>query len=81
MGKQKAILGERPPSYPSKATLARELDISEATVDNWVQKGILPQPIPCGATPRWCWAQVQEAMARRIATETDPFIEGLKNVG
>jgi predicted DNA-binding transcriptional regulator AlpA len=36
---------DRPPAYPSKSSLARELDCAESTVDELVRKGILPPPL------------------------------------
>lgn len=77
---ERRIAGERPPSFVAKSTLAAELDVSEATVDNWVERGILPQPIRCGSTPRWSWAEVQAAMSRKAQAETDPFMAGVNNV-
>ncbi len=75
------IVGPRPPSYVSKATLAAELDISESTVDAWVQRGILPKPIRMGGSVRWCWAQVDASLgAHTKAPEADPFMQGLNNV-
>ncbi|HBD91114.1 MAG: transcriptional regulator [Rhodobacteraceae bacterium GWE1_64_9] len=80
MRKQREIYGDRPPSFVAKSTLAAELDVSEATVDNWVERGILPQPIRCGTTPRWSWAEVQAAMSQKAQAETDPFMAGVNNV-
>lgn len=75
----KIVAGERPPSFASKSTLAAELDISESTVDSWVERGILPPPIRCGTVPRWSWAEVQAAMSQRSQGETDPFLNGVSN--
>ena len=77
---KRAILGDRPPAFPSKATLAAELDISESTVDDWVRRGILPKPIRIGSAPRWKWADVDAALSASSGTESDPFMEGLGNV-
>ena len=41
---RRVISGDRPPSFVSKATLAAELDMSESTVDSYVQRGLLPKP-------------------------------------
>lgn len=69
----------RPPSYPSKKTLAAELDISESTVDEWVQRGILPKPIKLGGSVRWCWADVQASLSPMAGqqSDNDPFMQAL----
>ncbi|MBN9079697.1 MAG: hypothetical protein J0H84_26135 [Rhizobiales bacterium] len=81
---KRTILGERPPSYVSKITLAAELDVSESTIDEYVQRGLLPKPIRLGGSVRWCWAQVQASLNPLASagglSEQDPFMEGLKNV-
>jgi predicted DNA-binding transcriptional regulator AlpA len=77
---QRAVLGERPPSYVSKSTLAAELDISESTVDNWVERGLLPKPIRRGGSVRWCWAEVVSHMAPATEADADPFMKGLRSV-
>ena len=78
----RTILGDRPPSYVSKATLAAELDISELTVDDYVKRGLLPKPIHLGGSVRWCWAQVQASLEPLAGSgqPSDPFIVGLRNV-
>lgn len=81
MPDRRAIVGPRPPSYVAKATLAAELDISESTVDAWVQRGILPKPVRIGGAVRWNWAQVDASLGAQAATpDTDPFMQGLRNV-
>jgi len=77
----RGVLGARPPSYVSKATLAAELDVSESTVDALVQRGILPKPIKMGGSVRWSWAQVDASLAASAASpEADPFMRGVANV-
>jgi len=81
MSSRRVIVGQRPPSYVSKGTLAAELDISESTVDAWVQRGILPRPFRVGGSVRWDWAQVVAALSANAATaEADPFMQGVSNV-
>lgn len=80
MGKHTVISGHRPPSFVSKATLAAELDISESTVDEWVRRKFLPQPIRRGGSIRWCWAEVQASFMPEVTGEDDPFMKGLRNV-
>ncbi|MEM9899915.1 MAG: transcriptional regulator [Pseudomonadota bacterium] len=77
---QRIILGDRPPSYMSKATLAAELDMSESTVDSYVQRGLLPKPIKRGGSVRWCWAEVDADLRSRSEGDADPFMDGLGNV-
>ena len=75
------ILGLRPPSYVSKATLAAELDMSESTVDAYVQRGFLPKPIRRGGSVRWCWAEVDADLRQQgTAGDNDPFMKGVGNV-
>lgn len=74
------ILGLRPPSYVSKATLAAELDMSETTIDSYVQRGLLPKPIKRGGSVRWCWAEVDADLRGRPDGDADPFMDGLANV-
>lgn len=81
MAPRRDILGDRPPSYVSKATLAKELDMSVSTIDNLVQRGILPKPIKVGGSVRWNWAQVDASLSASAASpEVDPFMQGLSNV-
>lgn len=81
MGAKRVILGDRPPSYVSKATLAQELDMSVSTIDNLVQRGILPKPVRVGGSIRWSWAQVDAYLsASAAAPEADPFMKGVANV-
>ena len=77
---QRAILGDRPPSYVSRATLAAELDMSESTVDSYVQRGLLPKPFKWGGSVRWCWADVAECLNAQIGGGDDKFMTGLDNV-
>ncbi|WP_172730013.1 helix-turn-helix domain-containing protein [Neorhizobium galegae] len=78
-----AIINSRPSSYLSCASLARELDVSESTVRDWVEKGLLPRPIKRGGSVRWSWADVQATMSSvapvppRITD--DPYMAGAVN--
>ena len=79
-------MSSRPASYLSCASLARELDVSETTVREFVDRGLLPRPIKLtGGTVRWRWADVDAAVVSLMASDTragaDPFMEGVKNVG
>ena len=80
MTARRAIVGDRPPSFMSKATLAAELDMSEITVDSYVQRGLLPEPIRVGGSVRWCWADVSSALSSQASGGEDPFMAGVGNV-
>ena len=73
---------ERPPAYPSKASLARELDCAESTVDELVRKGILSKPLRLtGGCVRWCWTEVVTALSslKGTAEETsDPYLAAVQ---
>lgn len=74
----------RPPSYLSCASLARELDVSERTVQEMVRRGVLPQPVRLSpGCVRWCWTDVQTALASLAGTgagtDADPFMQGVRN--
>ena len=75
---------DRPPAYVSRSTLARELDMSESTVDEMVRRGVLPRPLRLSSgCVRWRWASVELALdslaPRPAATqEEDPFIAGVR---
>lgn len=74
------INGLRPPSYPSKATLAAELDMCESTVDSYVKRGLLPKPLKMEGSIRWCWAEVVAHLNSRKPDGNDDFMSGLDNV-
>ena len=80
MRNRPAIFGDRQPSYVSKANLAAELDMSESTVDSYVQRGLLPKPIKLGGSVRWCWADVQACLNAQASGAEDHFMAGLDNV-
>lgn len=80
MPNRPALIGDRPPAYPSKATLAAELDISESTVDAWVKSGHLPAPRRIGGSIRWCWAEVNATLGRQSDGAADRFMQGVANV-
>jgi hypothetical protein len=80
MGRAVPITGDRPPAFPSKATLAAELDISESTVDEWVRRGFLPKPIRRGGSVRWCWEDVITCLKPQHDGDGDQFMTGLDNV-
>jgi predicted DNA-binding transcriptional regulator AlpA len=56
------------------------LDISETTVDSYVQRGLLPKPHHLGVSVRWCWADVTAFLNARAAGNEDQFLKGIDNV-
>ena len=74
---------QRPPAYPSKSTLAHELDCAESTVDELVRRGILPKPIRLtGGCVRWVWTEVELALNSLKETgESDPYLSGIAKLG
>jgi predicted DNA-binding transcriptional regulator AlpA len=75
---------ERPSSYLSCASLARELDVHESTVYDLVKRGVLPPPIKLSnGCVRWCWAEVQAKLASLPGggspANDDPFLAGVRN--
>lgn len=78
-------MNDRPPSYLSCASLARELDVSETTVHDMVRRGVLPKPVRLSSgCVRWCWSDVQTAIASlkdgADSSAADPFLAGVQNV-
>jgi predicted DNA-binding transcriptional regulator AlpA len=59
-------MGERAPSaipaYVSRQRAAHELDMSPDTFDDYVRKGVLPQPKRRGGLTRWKWAEINAAL-------------------
>lgn len=72
MAKRPAIFGDRPPSYVSKSTLAAELDMSESTVDSYVQRGLLPKPFNGAARFGGAGRMSPRASGRKPAARTTP---------
>lgn len=74
----------RPPAYLSCASLARELDVSERTVQEMARRGVLPPPVRLSpGCVRWCWADVQVALGSLAGSgasgEADPFMQGVRD--
>lgn len=82
MGRNVAILGPRPSSFMKRATLAAELDMSESTIDTYVQRGLLPKPVRVGGLVLWYWPHVEAALLAAGSAEhgDDPFMRGVDNV-
>ncbi|WP_104492734.1 helix-turn-helix transcriptional regulator [Paracoccus denitrificans] len=77
---RRPVLGDRPPAYPDKSALAAELCVSEATVDDWTRKGMLPKPRRLAGSVRWCWAEVEAKLSPPVGVPVSPFQEALRNV-
>ncbi len=80
---------ERPPAYVSRASLGRELDCSQSTIDEMVKRAVLPQPVRLSpGCVRWCWEDVVTALASLKDSASgssgivppDPFMRGALNV-
>lgn len=75
----------RPAAFLPRSDLARELSMSESTVDEMVRRGVLPRPrrLSTGCV-RWCWEDVLAALASlKEAPDSggaDPFLAGVSNV-
>jgi hypothetical protein len=55
---------KQPPPYVSRIELARELSISENSVEEMVRQGVLPTPTKqSSGGPRWSWRAVEIALA------------------
>lgn len=77
---KRPAMGDRPPSYPDKASLAAELCVSETTIDDWTRKGMLPKPRRLAGSVRWCWAEVQAHLTPPESAVSSPFMEALRDV-
>lgn len=73
------VSDNRPPSFLSKATLARELDCAESTIDELVKRGLLPAPLKItSGVVRWRWDDVEKALAAiKGGPLRDPGFEGV----
>lgn len=79
-----ALLPLRTPAYVGRELGAAELQISEATWDRFVERGILPPPAPGFPpnTPRWRWEDVDNKLAGKVAVGAERMIAaaaGFKN--
>ena len=73
---------QRPPAYLSKASLARELDCAELTIDELVRRAIIPKPRRVtGGCVRWSWTEVELALGSLKDGEGDPYLSGIAKLG
>lgn len=71
----------RPPAFPDKPALARELCMAESTIDDFVKRSILPPPIELSSgCKRWDWEEVNMRIRARKRGGAegggDPYDEG-----
>ncbi len=58
-------------AYVSVGTLAELLDISPATIWDWVKHGHLPRPIKIGGSSRWRWSDVEKHLTHSRENSED----------
>jgi hypothetical protein len=64
-----------PPDYVSAETLAYRLDCSRATIDTYVQLGLLPKAQHIGNLQRWDFNQVRDFIVEQNRSAPDREIE------
>jgi len=70
------------PDYMTRETLANRLDLKPGAVDQYVRRGLLPQPIHIGEAVRWRWTEVDSwlrGVKEDAVSTNDPFMAGLTN--
>lgn len=88
-GRKKDITRAFTPDYVSAETLAYRLDCSRSTIDDYVRRGLLPQPQMVGNLQRWRWSDIESWIAVRTGlptldgspvVEEDPYMKGVNRV-
>lgn len=73
-----------PPTFVSRRTLAYLLDCSEATVDSYIEQGMIPKGSMIGNLRRWYWPAIEARLALRLGmrsdTARDEFVVGVGRV-
>ena len=72
----------RPASFMSKASLAKELDVPERDILKLVERGVIPKPADLpGIGPRWDWELCRLALAGGVGAiiAEDPYLVGARN--
>lgn len=73
----------RCPAFPSRASLALELDVTEAEIMVLVERGIIPKPsVLPGGFIRWEWEVVRvalHALAGGSVVTQDPYLAGARS--
>ncbi len=71
------------PDFVSKATLAYRLDLKPEVIDQYVDRGLLPEPQIIGDAERWLWAEVEERLINRRTGSNrpaiDPYTKGVRD--
>ena len=82
MASKKSVNAEYPYAYVGRETLAQLLDVAPSTVDDLVERGVLPKPYHLSAhVVRWEFQQVQMAIrSMRKDNTSDPYLQGVRNV-
>lgn len=64
------------PAYISRATLARELECSESSIEEYVRRGLIPKGIRLtSGCIRWRWEDVDRALASLAFPEQPESLE------
>ena len=72
------------PDYMDRETLAQRLDLKPGAVDQYVKRGLLPQPVSIGEAVRWSWRDVENHLrggtpSAAPSNSDDPYMAGVKN--
>jgi hypothetical protein len=74
-----------PPDYCKRETLAYRLDVAPAVIDQYVKRGLLPEPVQFGEAKLWRWADVEARLASGPVTDdappVDPYELGIRGNG
>ena len=72
-----AVTPPRVVAYVSAGTLAQLLDVSETTVRDWANRGIIPRPARIGGSVRWSWSEVEKRIGSVQGSddENDPILK------
>jgi predicted DNA-binding transcriptional regulator AlpA len=68
-----------PPPWQDIGTLAAHVSASPNTIENWVAKGILPQPVKRGGKLMWKWEQVDDWLTNGPPGSPDAEAERIRN--
>lgn len=71
------------PLWMDRETLARALCVAPGAVDQYVARGVIPQPRKIGDAMRWRWEDVDNWLkgardAQLSHAHSDPFEQGLE---
>lgn len=70
------------PAYLTRKRAALELDMSTDTFDDYVRKGILPEPKRRGSLARWKWKEIVDTLdggnLSVVQSADDPYDRGVQ---